>query len=345
MKKNILVIGGTGLVGSSITRLIKKRNDSFIVFIGSRNTNSTQNNTLKIDVNNPVTFDGIAINNIHLVVLCTNDKANNILKYCIENEIDYIDIAKPTPDLETAYHFAKSKSINSLIVFSSGWMGGIASYLVFWAEPLKSAIDNVKLLVYYSINDLAGDSSANFLAENVAKPFKTYRANKPVLVKHFLNSSNHDFSFGFGKRQVYNFDTPDLFILNRTEGIPTVEVKTTYSSKFITLLLNVLQSIHIFEIMPLTIRKLMFRANGKGDQTLFDLIIATKNNSKQISIQDLSGQAHLTALSTVFHIETMMHTQQKNGICLSHQLHKSSSLYDLLNSTKGININITTKTK
>lgn len=343
MKKNILIVGGTGLVGNKIARLLKERNQNYTLFIGSRKSDSSVSNTLHIDVNAPETFKPILENNIWLVVLSTNDKADNILIFCIENGIDYIDISKPSPDLEKAYRLAQEKTVTSRIVFSSGWMSGIVGSLVSRTEPNIDAIKEVNVFVYYSINDLAGVSSAFFMAENVAKPFKIYQGNKPIPVKHFLNSVVHNYSFGIGNRQAYNFDTPDLFILNKIEGIPTVEVKTTYSSKPITRLLQVLQSLRIFSILPLSLRKLLFSANGTGDQTIFDIVVNTENGSKQVSVQDISGQAHLTALSTVLHIETMQETDQNNGVYFSHQLHTSSKIYDLLNSENGIIINTTNR--
>jgi len=191
MNKNILIVGGTGLVGNKIAKLLKERNRNYTLFIGSRKSNSSVSNTLHVDFNAPETFQQILENNIRLVVLSTNDKADNILRFCIENGIDYIDITKPTPDLEKAYRYTQGKNITSRIVFSSGWMSGIVSGLVSRAVPKKEAIKEVKVFVYYSTNDLAGKSSAFFMAENVANPFVMYHGNKPIPVKHFLNSIVH----------------------------------------------------------------------------------------------------------------------------------------------------------
>jgi len=102
-----------------------------------------------------------------------------------------------------------------------------------------------------------------------------------------------------------------------------------------------MQRIRLFTILPLSIKKLIFSANGKGDQTLFDIIVTTDNYSKQISVQDTSGQAHLTAFSTVLRIEEMMESDQNIGVYFSHQLHKSFKYFDLLNSENGITISTT----
>ncbi|MBF7093434.1 NAD-dependent epimerase/dehydratase family protein [Flavobacterium sp. ALJ2] len=341
MRKNILVIGGTGLVGKVILRILKERNPNYNLFIGSRQLGNTANN-LVIDVTNPKTFDSIINNKIDLIVLCTKDSNNEILKFAIQNKLDYIDITKPTPDLTIAYDLAivNKQSINSCIIFGSGWMGGIVGNLVDFMEPDKREIQETSLYIYYSIKDLAGKSSANFLAENVCKPFIVYKNNKPQNVKHFLNSKKHNFSFEIGKRQVYNLDVPDLFILNQIEKIPTVSVKMTYNSKFITSLMGYFQSLKIFNIMSLKERQLMFGSSGNGDQTVFDIIIKTQDETKSVSLQSVKGQAELTAFSTVLHIEKVLNDALERGVYFSHQIHSSQKIYEALNSYSTINLKI-----
>lgn len=338
LKNNILVVGGNGLVGKKIVALLKERNPSLAIFIGSRQINSKVSNGLQIDVNNPATFSSIADKNIQLIVLCANDKWNHILNYCIENNLDYIDITKPTPDLEKALFFVDQKSINSQIVFSSGWMGGLVSSLAFLSAPVKEKIQAIKLFVYYSVNDLAGLSSAHFMAEHVAKPFKGYRKNSLVWLKHFLDSETHPYGFGIGKRQSYNFDTPDLYILNKAEGIPTVQVKMTYNSKFVTWLLGAFQSMKLFDVLSLSMRRLIFSANGKGDQTVFEVIVDNGKETKKVAVQDTLGQAHLTAFTTVLHIEAMRNTDQKSGVYFSHQLQEPLEFLNQLKSSAAIKV-------
>jgi len=341
MRKNILIIGGTGLVGKVILRILKGRNPDYNLFIGSRKLNN-QRNSLVVDVANPKTFNSILENEIDLIVMSTKDDANEILKFAIQNNIDYVDITKPTPDLTIAYDLAKAdkQNINSRIVFSSGWMGGIVGSLVDFVERDKSKIQEANLYIYYSVKDLAGKSSANFLAENVCKPFVVYKNNKPQQVKHFLNSEKFNFSFGIGKRQAYNLDVPDLFILNQIEKIPTVSVKMTYNSKFVTSLMGYFQSLKIFNIMFLRERQLLFSSSGNGDQTIFEAIIKTQDKTKRVSLQSIKGQAELTAFSTVLHIEKMLSETLVSGIYFSHQMHSSQEVYEALNNYNTINLKI-----
>lgn len=341
MRKNILVIGGTGLVGKVILRILKGRNPDYNLFVGSRQLGNTAND-LVIDVNNSKTFNSIAHNKIDLIVMCTKDSNNAILQFAIQNKLDYIDITKPTPDLTVAYNFAiaNKQKIDSYIVFSSGWMGGIVGSLIDFVEPDKSKIQETNLYIYYSVKDLAGKSSANFLAENVCKPFIVYKNNKPEEVKHFLDSEKFNFEFGIGKRQAYNLDVPDLFILNQIEKIPTVSVKMTYNSKFVTSLMGYFQSLKIFNIMSLKERQLMFGSSGNGDQTVFEVVIKTQDKTNKISLQSSKGQAELTAFSTVLHIEKMLSEALSSGIYFSHQMHSSKGIYEALNSYNTINLKI-----
>lgn len=342
MKKNILVIGGTGLVGKVILRILQERNPDFNLFVGSRNLGNSSND-LVIDVTSPNTFNCITDNKIDLIVMCTKDSDNVILQFAIKNELDYIDITKPTPDLAIAYDLAKAneQNIKSRIVFGSGWMGGIVGSLIDFDEPEKHKIQEVNLYIYYSIKDLAGKSSANFLAENVCKPYIVYNNNKPQKVKHFLNSEKFNFSFEIGKRQVYNLDVPELFILNQIEKIPTVSVKMTYNSKFVTRLMGYFQSLKIFNIMSLRERKLLFGGSGNGDQTIFEIVVKTQNETKKISLQSIKGQAELTAFSTVLHIEKMLNDSSLVGrIYFGHQIHTSKEIFEALHNYNSINLKL-----
>jgi len=340
MKSNILIIGGNGIVGKTIDRILRKRNPHYNIFIGSRKQGGSKND-LVIDVTKPQTFQAIVEKKIDIVILSVNDIDENVLRFVIENQIDYIDITKPTPDLMKACDFAETQKINSRIVFSSGWMGGIVSGLVNSVSDSIKNIRAVDLFVYYSVNDLAGESSAHFMAENVAKPFVNYKNNQPVSVKHFLDAEAFNFSFGIGKRQAYNFDVPDLYILNRIENIPNVSVKMTYNSKFITWLLGAFQKVRLYNILSIKERKMIFGSRGNGDQSVFEIVIKSDNQHKKISLQSLKGQAELTALSAVLHTEQLSNNHYENKVYFSHQLYKGSALIESLKNYKSINIKIT----
>lgn len=335
MQSNILIIGGNGLVGKTIARILALRNPELTIFIGGRKGGKSENDLL-IDVTKISTFTTIIKKNIHLIILSVNDREDHVLRFAIENNIDYLDITKPTPDLRKAYQLAINRPINSRIVFSSGWMGGIVAGLVNVASEKMKNIDEVKLFVYYSVKDLAGESSAHFMAENVAKPFVNYKNNQPVLIKHFLDSEYFNFSFGIGKRQTYNFDVPDLYILNQIEKIATVSVKMTYSSKFVTWILGAFQKIKLFTILSLKERKLIFAASGNGDQTVFEILIKNQNETQKISLQSIKGQAELTALSAVLHTEELLKNKHENKVYFGHQLHYPKSLLKSLTDYKTI---------
>lgn len=330
MQKNILIIGGKGLVGKTIYRIFKSRNPEAELFVGSRKV-AVENNELTIDVNKPDTFQSILDKRIDLIVLSVNDNEDHVLHFAVRHGLDYIDITKPTSALTKAYHGLLNQDIKSRIVFSSGWMGGIVSGLVQAYVPNASDIEKVNVFVYYSVKDLAGESSAYFMAENVAIPFVRYEDDKPVYIKHFLDTDYFDFGFGIGRRQVYNFDVPDLYILNKIEKIPNVSVKMTYNSKFVTWLLGTMQRFGIFKRLSLNSRKKVFGSSGDGDLSIFELMVYTRDGKyKKISVQSVQGQAELTALSTVLHIESLVKTNIDNGVYFAHELHKKQDLHLLL---------------
>ncbi len=339
MEQNILIIGGNGLVGKTISRILKSRNPHINVFIGGRKGGKTDKD-LRIDVTDPSSFKVIVEKKINLIILSVNDKEDHILHFAITHRIDYLDITKPTPALVKAYAIAGKADVNSRIVFSSGWMGGIVPGLVN-ALSDSGDINEVKLFVYYSVKDLAGESSAHFMAENVAVPFVYYQNDRPVSIRHFLDTEAFNFSFGIGKRSAYNFDVPDLYILNKVERISDVSVKMTYNSKFITWLLGAFQSLRIYNILSLKERKMIFGSSGNGDQSVFEIVVEDPSGQKKLSLQSLKGQAELTALSAVLHSEELLRNPHENKVYFSHQLHDPLSLMAQLHAYDSININVT----
>ena len=152
MQNRILLIGGSGLIGNNIKSILKNKLSNDLLLVGGRK--KVSENYLEIDVDNVDTFDIIKREYISLVVLCKTDRNNNVLRFCVKNKIDYIDITKPTESLKEAYALARTEEINSKIIFSSGWMGGIIPSLISYNTSAIS-IKDLKVYIYYSLQDKA----------------------------------------------------------------------------------------------------------------------------------------------------------------------------------------------
>lgn len=319
MQKRVLLIGGTGLIGERIQTIAADRLRNTTLFIGSRKKGA--DNRLVVDVNNPDSLDVIKRERIDLVVLCTIDRMNNVLKFCIRHKIDFIDITKPTESLKNACELAKHEEINSRIVFSSGWMGGIIPSLVSYNNDIMKTKE-IGIYIYYSLKDKAGKSSADFMAENVSKAFPVYKNDKPMLVRHFEGREKYEFIFNPKRFDVYYFDIPDVYILNHVENIPNVSAKITYSSAAVTNVLAIMQKLNIFRRMSLGFRKKIFYSSGDGDLTAFEVVAKLEGkNDQRIGFMCGAGQAYLTALSTCLHIERILKGRLPERLYISHQLY------------------------
>ena len=338
MSKTILIIGGTGLIGQAIYKIISNRNPNVKILIGTRKKNLDPNQ-IQIDVNNLETFKLLKFHTINLIIVCTKDANNNILHYAINHKIDYIDITKPSSELFKAHSEIKNVLIDSKIVFSSGWMGGITPLLIYSTGISTTEIKDIKIIVYYSTKDKAGESSADFMAENVSKPFFTYQNNLAIKTKHFLNTEKYVFEFDNQTRKVFDFDIPDIYIFNHIEKIPNVNAKLTFDSKLITSAFAIMQKVNYFNILNLKVKKLIFGGSGSGDISAFEIVFTNNDLLKRkITLKCEKGQAELTAFSTVLHVEKMLENLNPSGIYFSHQLHKPQQFIALLTSNKSIKI-------
>lgn len=338
MSNTILILGGTGLIGKTIHEMISERNPKICCLIGTRR-NSNDKNYIQVDVDDLNTFEKLKIHSINLIVVCVKDKYNNALHYAIKHKIDYIDITKPTPELMKAYSSIDKNLVESKIVFSSGWMSGITPLILYATGVSTNEIKQIKIVIYYSSKDKAGKSSADFMAENVSKPFVVYENNFAVQTKHFLKPEDHIFNFDSQKRKIFDIDIPDLFIFNQIEKIPTVKAKVTFNSKLVTSALAFMQKINFFKILIYRERKLIFGGSGNGDISAFEIIFSNhKSEETRICVKSEGGQSELTAFSAVLHIEKMLENSNPNGIYFSHQLHQPQKFVDLLTSNKSITI-------
>lgn len=336
MSKTILIIGGTGLIGKTIAEKLSQRDSSLNILIGTRKKESKPN-YLSLDVNDPNTFEILNNHPIDLIVVCTKDTNNTVLEYAVKNNINYIDVTKPTNELIKAHHFIENKVIESKIVFSSGWMGGIVPLLLFSKNVTANDIKNLTVYVYYSSKDKAGESSADFMAQNVNTFFSFYQDDVEMRTKHFLNTENHVFDFDGQKRKVFDFDVPDLYILHKIEKIPSVKVKLTFDSKLITAALAIMQKINFFKLLNFKERKLIFGGSGPGDISSFEIVFTThKSTREKVTLKCLKGQSELTAFSTVLHIEKLLQNPIQNGVYCSHQLHNPKEFIAALTSNKNI---------
>ena len=338
MNKKILILGGTGLIGQTIRKIIAERNPDLKIVIGSRKESSNPE-AIQLDVNDATSFEKLNNQNISLILICTKDSQNNALQYCIEHKIDYIDITKPSPELLKAHALVKNLNLNSKVVFSSGWMGGIVPSLVYATGIAPNTLKSIKIFVYYSTKDKAGASSADFMAENASKPFMVYQNHLPAPTRHFLNAEKHTFTFDNQTRKVFDFDIPDLYLFNTIENVPTVSAKLTFDSRFINTILEWIQKARVFSILNFNEKKKIFGGSGSGALSAFEVVFENlKSEKKKIALKCEKGQSELTAFSTVLHVEKMLENTNPKGIYFSHQLHDSKHFTNLLTSNNSISI-------
>jgi NAD dependent epimerase/dehydratase family enzyme len=143
MSKTILIIGGTGLTGKTIHNMLSKRGPQLKTLIETREKDMIPNQ-IQIDVNNLESFESLKKHSINVIIFCTKDANNHVLNYAVKHKIDYIDITKPSNELLKAHDSIKHNLIDSKIVFSSGWMGGIAPSLLYSIGILAKDIQSVK---------------------------------------------------------------------------------------------------------------------------------------------------------------------------------------------------------
>ncbi len=132
MSKNVLIVGGYGMVGGKIAKELHEAT-SWTIYIGGRNLDKAKDfckekdlHPFLIDVTQPVKDDQIL--KMDLVIMCLDQENTTFAKYCLENGVNYVDITANYPfmkEVEQLSHMAQ----NATALFSVGFAPGLSNLL------------------------------------------------------------------------------------------------------------------------------------------------------------------------------------------------------------------------
>ena len=345
MQHKILIVGGSGVIGTHLIAQLSGSMPTAEIYIGSRTGKEiVSTKAIRMNVEEPQTFVQLLDLKIELVVQCFNDKSDNLLNFCLQHHIKYLDITKPTPELVQSFTRIRNKRVGAAVVFASGWMAGAASNAAMYLMERMENVSEIDLFIYYSLNDKSGESSEDFLADYIPKRYIKVQSNSKRKMRQFTVKKQHHFHFDDRYRTTYNFDAPDGYTLHEKYGVPTVGVWATYNSSLVAKMLSVLQQLYFFNLLNRNQLKTIFAGKGTGDITSFDLVAhghvkSGKKISSKISITSQAGQSYLTAFSTLQHIKAMLSDNApKPGVYFSEEIHQAATYMKALENGKYLTV-------
>ena len=322
LNASILLVGGYGQVGQQVINILYKKFPSLSLIIGGRSLNKAVNlaNSLPnaqgiaFDIEHPQLPEGLKPD---LIVALVNDPANNLLKYCIEQKIAYLDITRWTDRLKTAIALTQTyNKIDVPIVFSSSWMAGIPSALAIAMTKNFNQLDKIDIDILFAIKDNAGPNSIDYM-DRLTIPFETIQNGQPVLTYAFTDKKQVQFK---DKKlySIFRFDTPDQLVLPVLTQAQNVSSRIGFDDKVSNTLLYLLVHTGIWRLFSSDrfkkLRRSVLYQPGSGDHhqvsvTLSGTDFDGHKKQQNILINDPAGQVHLTATGTSILIEEILQQQ------------------------------------
>ncbi|MBA4367338.1 MAG: saccharopine dehydrogenase [Desulfobacterium sp.] len=314
-QNNIVILGGYGLIGSEIARLIRIHHPSISICIAGRSAEKAASlqrslgNTdfIQIDINNPESFQNFPARP-SVIICAVNDTNDNILRKALSDGIPLVDITRWNEPLLKAIELIKSHKPKAPILFASSWMAGVSSIL---ARHAMNGLENpvsVDIDILYAMKDKAGPNAIEFM-DQFHKSFAVIENDNLKWIRPFMDSHMANFP-GNRSYRTYRFGTPEQYTLPQIKGIQRAATRISFDSGFTTWVLAAVVQSGLWKLISgnrfNALRRSILHSSGNGGSAV--LMVEAHNNSHKNTVTaiDHKGQSHLTAVGALIQIERIL---------------------------------------
>ncbi|WP_299488304.1 saccharopine dehydrogenase [Acaryochloris sp. IP29b_bin.137] len=315
---SILIAGGYGVVGRQLAMLIRQCRPDLPLIIAGRNLAKAEALAIELDHASALQLDVEQSNPLQgaqprAIVALVNDPHDYLLMDAVQNGIPYLDVARWSERLRESISRLSTETVSAPVMFTSGWMGGIAALMAVAAARTLQKTEQIDIGVLFSLKDKSGPNSIEYM-DRLATPFETLTDGQPQQVFPYTDSRRVKFSGGF-TTPVYRFDTPDQLTLPQATGAKTVATRIAFDDIFSTQLLRVLIRSGLWKLISgdrfTQLRQSLLYNPGSGASHEIDVAVDgsdTNGFSKTVTatIVDPQGQTHLTALGALIQLERLL---------------------------------------
>jgi hypothetical protein len=161
-KKRILIVGGYGLVGSKIARLIRDKYNAIEIILAGRNPQNGAR--LATELKNAETaylnldegFQLSDFDKIDLIITAMEDHSNILREAAILNGIASITVSEVADEISPTAFLGLHKTISAPVVFAGHWQGGILTLVTKQLAGKFSHITRIETAGLYDERDPIG---------------------------------------------------------------------------------------------------------------------------------------------------------------------------------------------
>ncbi|CAA7398533.1 unnamed protein product [Spirodela intermedia] len=242
--KKVLILGGTGRIGSSTARALTEIYPPLRLHIAGRNREKASSvlSTLgenakfvEVDIDNKKSLEA-ALDGVDLVVHAAGpfQRAENcnVLDIAISTKTAYVDVCD---DADYAW---RAKSLHATAVAADvpaittagiypGVSNVMAAELVRAARSDRRSGEPARLRFFYFTAGTGG-AGPTILATSfllLGEDVEAYNKGEKIKLKPYTGMMNIDFGKGIGKRDVYLLNLPEVSSTHKVLGVPTVSAR------------------------------------------------------------------------------------------------------------------------
>lgn len=238
MKKNIVIVGGYGAVGSQISSGLASHFPGRIIVAG-RSLDKARQLAVKLGQNViPYRLDVAGdvdvnlLNEAVLVIMCIDQTDTRFVEHCINHGVNYIDITANQlllEKMELLDDHAKKNKVS--VVLSVGLAPGITNLLVRHGLNCFPKSDAVAISVLLGLAEQHGDAAYRWTFDNLHTSYAVTDGEKTRNVKSFSVPKITEL---MGKRRFYTFNFSDQHTLLKTTPVQKILTRMAFDSQWIT---------------------------------------------------------------------------------------------------------------
>ncbi|HEY8461935.1 MAG TPA: saccharopine dehydrogenase NADP-binding domain-containing protein [Blastocatellia bacterium] len=258
-KKNALVLGGYGAVGSAVCEELASIIDGRIVVAG-RDLRQAQRLALRLGERvEPAQLDAAELarhpeilNRTSVVVNCVEANNFEVAKQCFAHSAHYVDISATIEIIEQLQTLqSEAERANATAALSVGVAPGLTNLLARYAQSQLGPLAQVDLFVLLGLGEVHGEAAIQWTLRNLGRRFSILSDGIHKEVRPFGEGRSTRMPEPFGERTAYRFGFSDQRTLPATLGIKSAGSWLCFDSRLATGALWLLANSRLLSIIPL----------------------------------------------------------------------------------------------
>ena len=256
MREHIVVVGGYGQVGQTVSRLLAERFPGKVYAAGrslekAELFSSATNGAVKpmlLDVS--LLFSPEAMSRVSTVVMCLDQENTDFARLCLANGIHYMDVTAKAGFMAAMEELhEEAAAAGATAVLSVGLVPGMSNLLAADALAGMDQADSVDIALMLGMGEAHGRAAIEWTVENMAQDFWAGTGTQRRQVSSFTSGKTFDFGERIGQKITYRFNFSDQHTLAGTLGVSPVATRLCFDSAFVTGLLFFMKKAGVLKLL------------------------------------------------------------------------------------------------